>query len=156
MCHVCWRSMAICGSFLDRVCCDWKLLGIEICTLHYYIILILGVERNNDDSKRHYFSSNKHDAPGEIIRTECRQEALSQGVWDHPSCVRQKRKYSKVDSEYWMGRIKDVRKRSRVDDSSSSASSPCSSTASSPGSSSTSSPGSSSTSSPVSSSDPSS
>ena len=43
-------------------------------------LLFIGVEKNNDDSKRHYFSSNKHDAAGEIIRCEARlhqNEALS-------------------------------------------------------------------------------
>ena len=78
------------------------------------LMYTIGVEKNNDDSKCHYFSSNKHDAPGEIIRSECRQEALRQGVWDHPTCVRQKRSYSKVDSDYWNGGIKEVRKRSRT------------------------------------------
>ena len=84
---------------------------------------MIGVEKNNDDSKRRYFSSNKHDAPGEIIRTEYRQEALQQGVCDHPTCVRQKRNYSKVDSNYWdQGGIQAVRKRSRGDQSSSTSS----------------------------------
>ena len=84
---------------------------------------MIGIEKNNDDSKRHYFSSNKHDAPGEIIRTECRQEALQQGVCDHPTCVRQKRNYSKVDSDYWdQGGIQAVRKRLRGDQSSSNSS----------------------------------
>ena len=35
-------------------------------------LLFIGVEKNNDDLKRHYFSSNKHDAAGEIIRCEAR------------------------------------------------------------------------------------
>ena len=76
-----------------------------------------GVEKN-DDSKRHYFSSHKHDAPGEIIRSEYRQEALQEGVWDHPTCVRQKRSYTKHDDGYWNGGgIQDVRKRARDDHS---------------------------------------
>lgn len=83
------------------------------------IIFMIGVEKNNDDSKRHYFSSNKHDAPGEIIRTESRQEALQQGVWGHPTCIRQKRGYNKVDSDYWdHGGIQAVRKRFRGDQTS--------------------------------------
>ena len=86
----------------------------------YVLIRILGVEKNNDDSKRHYFSSNKHDAPGEIIRSEFRQEALRQGVWNHSTCIRQKRNYTKVDSGYWDGGgIQEVRKRSRGDDTAS-------------------------------------
>ena len=79
------------------------------------MIYFTGVEKNNDDSKRHYFSSNKHDAPGEIIRIECRQEALRQGAWDHPTCVR-KRSYTKQEEEYWTGGgIQEVRKRARED-----------------------------------------
>jgi len=34
------------------------------------------VEKNNDDSKRHYFSSNHHEAPAEIIRSDARLEML--------------------------------------------------------------------------------
>ena len=41
----------------------------------------LGVKKNNDNSNRHYFSSNKHDASGEMIRSKYQQEALQQGVW---------------------------------------------------------------------------
>ena len=37
---------------------------IMIVQLYY-----VGVEKNNDDSKRHYFSSNKMDAAGEIEET---------------------------------------------------------------------------------------
>ena len=88
-----------------------------IHTCYISLINFAGVEKNNDDSKCHYFSSNKHDAPGEIIRSECRQEALRQGVWDHPTCVRKKRSYTKHDDDYWTGGgIQEVRKRSREDD----------------------------------------
>ena len=52
-------------------------LGLIIT--HYTFLsntcFIAGVEKNNE-FKRHYFSSNKHDAPGEIIRSEARQEVL--------------------------------------------------------------------------------
>ena len=88
-----------------------------VVLVSYILCTIRGVEKNNDDSKRHYFSSNKHDAPGKINKSECRQEALRQGVWEHPSCVQQKRNYSKVDSDYWNEGIKEVRKRSRTENS---------------------------------------
>ena len=92
--------------------------------VHVHIMCILmmytGVEKNNNYSKRHYFSSNKHDAPGEIIRSEARQEALRQGVWNHPTCVCQKRSYAKCDESYWEGDdIQEVRKRAREDNSTS-------------------------------------
>lgn len=93
-----------------------------VVVVHITCILMVyaGVEKNNDDSKRHYFSSNKHDAPGEIIRSEARQEALRQGVWNHPTCVRQKRSYDKRDADYWEGGgIQEVRKRAREESTSS-------------------------------------
>ena len=40
----------------------------------------LGVEKNNDDAKRNYFSSNKHDAAREILVTEARQEELREDL----------------------------------------------------------------------------
>ena len=52
-----------------------------------------------DDSKRHYYSSNKHDAPAEIIRSDARLEMLQQGTGGYPSCERKKRKYDKT----WWG-----------------------------------------------------
>ncbi len=32
-----------------------------------------GVEKNNDDTKRHYYSSNRHDAARDILLTEARK-----------------------------------------------------------------------------------
>ena len=75
----------------------WRLF-----TIHYFDFIIfffgLGVEKNNDDSKRHYFSSNKHDAASEIIRCEARLEMLCSGTKGFPSCERQKCPYQKHDS----------------------------------------------------------
>ncbi|MCG8626156.1 MAG: hypothetical protein MJE68_29690 [Proteobacteria bacterium] len=69
------------------------------------------MEKNNDTSKRNYFSSNKHDAPGEIIRSDYRLNELQQGVWGHSTCVREKRPYCKRDTDYWEGGgIQAVRK----------------------------------------------
>ena len=72
---------------------------MEYCILFF----VAGVEKNNDDSKRHYYSSNKHDAPAEIIRSDARLEMLRQGTGGYPSCERKKRKYDKHDEEYWSG-----------------------------------------------------
>ena len=55
----------------------------------------------NDDSKRHYFSSNKQDVASEIIRCEAQLEMLRNGTKGFPSCERQKCPYQKHDSEYW-------------------------------------------------------
>ena len=52
-----------------------------------------GVEKNNDDSKRHYFSSNRHDAAAEIVRADERLEILRTD-WH-----REKRPYRKRQTE---------------------------------------------------------
>ena len=62
---------------------------------------MLGVEKNNDDSKRNYFSSNRHDATAEILKTEARLETLASGTDTIPSCRREKRAYHKRDTGYW-------------------------------------------------------
>ena len=79
--------------------------------MHIYNI---HVEKNNDDSKRHYFSSNKMDAAAEIVRSDYRLEVMRQGVWGHPSCQREKRKYTQCDEDYWSnGGIQEARKKAR-------------------------------------------
>ncbi len=35
-----------------------------------------GVEKNNDDAKRHYYSGKRHDAARDILLTEARMEKL--------------------------------------------------------------------------------
>ena len=76
--------------------------------------MYIGVENNNDDSKHHYFSSNKMDAAAEIVRCDYRLEGMRQGVWGHPSCHREKMKYTQRDDEYWNnGEIQETRKKAR-------------------------------------------
>ena len=53
------------------------------------IYLSTGVKKNNDTSKRNYFSSNRHDASAEIIRSDYRLEVLKRGAFGHPSCERE-------------------------------------------------------------------
>ena len=78
---------------------------------YWYNNITSGVEKNNDTSKRNY-SSNKHDTPGEIIRSDYHLNELQQGVWGHPSCVREKQPYHKRNTNYWEdGGIQAVRKR---------------------------------------------
>ena len=67
------------------------------------VLLFIGVEKNNDDLKQHYFSSNKHNAAGEIIRCEARLETLQNGIRGFPSCERKKRPYERQNYEYWNG-----------------------------------------------------
>ena len=82
---------------------------------YVHVLITLGVEKN-DTSKRNYFSSDKHDAPGEIIRSDYRLNELQWGVWGQPSCVREKRPYCKRDTDYWEGGgIQAVRKRQRTE-----------------------------------------
>ena len=42
----------------------------------YTFSILAGVEKNNDDGKRHYFSSNRHDAAAEIVRADERLEII--------------------------------------------------------------------------------
>ena len=62
-----------------------------------------GTEKNNDDARRNYFSSNHHDLTREILLTESRLEALEE-------YKREKRKYSKSDDSYWTSDIFNIRK----------------------------------------------
>ena len=63
------------GIFNLRKCLILKTKVVQ-CTLMYICMCTPGVEKNNDTSKRNYFSSNKHDAPGEIIRSDYRLNEL--------------------------------------------------------------------------------
>ena len=72
----------------------------------YSINNIIGVEKNNDVAKHTYYSSNKHDPCGEVIRMERRQDTLQH-------CKREKRPYHKNDTDYWTSGILEQRKRQR-------------------------------------------
>ena len=66
-----------------------------------------GVEKHSDDAKRNYFSSNRWDAPADIMMTEYRLEVLQE-------YSREKRAYTKRDSAYWHeGRIEALRAKRR-------------------------------------------
>jgi len=68
-----------------------------------------GVEKNNDDARRNYFSSNLHDPAGEILKAEIRSEYTEQ-------YKRVKRQYNKRDDDYWQnGGIEDSRKKQRTE-----------------------------------------
>ena len=62
----------------------------------------VGVEKNNDMAKKHYFSSNHQDAARDVILTEGRIEEGSK---------RQKRKYIKKDNDYWQDGIRQKRRK---------------------------------------------
>ena len=69
------------SSFLDRV--SKHLISI------FALFLRQMVWRRTEqyyDSKQHYFSSNKHNAAGEIILCEARLEMLQNGIRGFPSC----------------------------------------------------------------------
>ena len=59
----------------------------------YTFSILAGVEKNNDDGKQHYFSSNRHDAAAEIVRADERLEIL-RADWQ-----REKRPYRKRQTE---------------------------------------------------------
>eukprot|EP00731_Ephydatia_muelleri_P006815 Em0003g1063a len=66
-----------------------------------------GVEKHNDDSKRNYFSSNRWDAPAEIMLAEHRLELLQQ-------YAREKRHYTKHAAAYWHeGGMQEMRSQMR-------------------------------------------
>eukprot|EP00731_Ephydatia_muelleri_P031016 Em0022g530a len=66
-----------------------------------------GVEKHNDDSKRNYFSSNRWDAPAEIMLAEHRLELLQQ-------YAREKRHYTKHAAAYWHeGGMQETRSQMR-------------------------------------------
>ena len=59
------------------------MLLLSIITILMFINILLelttnysitGVEKNNDDAKRHYYSGNRHDAAHDILLTEARIE----------------------------------------------------------------------------------
>ena len=68
-----------------------------------YNLSTLGVEKNNDNAKHNFYSSNRHDPCGEVLRTEKRLEHLDR------SCRREKRPYHKHNQEYWSGGISEER-----------------------------------------------
>ena len=40
------------------------------------VLIFLGVERNNDEAKKHIFSRNMHNIAGEILKADARLELL--------------------------------------------------------------------------------
>ena len=81
-------------------------------TYMYMYSFHVGVQKNDNTSKRNYFSSNRHNAPAEIIGSDFRLESLKRGVWGHGSCDPEKVKYTKKNDECWNeGGIQEVRKR---------------------------------------------
>ena len=92
-------------------------MGTYIAVNYCLYMHIIGVEKNNDDAKHHYYSSNRHDAPKDILLTEARLEVLQR---DEPKVVRKKRSYKKRSTEYWEKGITEQRraKRLQVDDTS--------------------------------------
>ena len=65
------------------------------------------LQADNLDRRKHtYYSSNKHDPCGEVIRMERRQDTLQH-------CKREKRPYHKNDTDYWTSGILEQRKRQR-------------------------------------------
>ena len=68
-----------------------------------------GVEKNNDDAWRNYFSSNLRDPAGKILKAEIRSEYTEQY-----KCV--KRQYNKRDDDSWQnGGIEDSRKKQQTE-----------------------------------------
>lgn len=77
-------------------------LTIQLCTSD------VAVEKNNDDARRNYRSSNKLDGAKEIILADARMEVLTHYERD---C----RVYTKSSTEYWEKGIYSNRKRDHED-----------------------------------------
>ena len=69
------------------------------------VLNLLGVEKNNDQARKNYFSSDHKNAPQEVLHTEARL-AILKGM----GLERQKRKYNKVNTEYWKNIIYENRR----------------------------------------------
>jgi hypothetical protein len=67
-----------------------------------------GVEKNDDNAKHNFYSSNRHDPCGEVLRTEKRLEKLDD------ACRREKRAYAKQNQQYWSGGISTQRAAKRA------------------------------------------
>ena len=77
------------------------------CKAHFQL---QNFEKNNDDAKKNYYSSNRHDPCGDILVTEARIEELA-------DTARQKRPYTKRDDQYWEGGgIQEVRKKQKLNE----------------------------------------
>ena len=85
------KKFGNCITFPAKVCVklmctyiNFYILQLHMCVLcirYVHVHVHVGAEKNNDDSKRHYFSSNKMDAAAEVMRCDYRLEAMWQGVW---------------------------------------------------------------------------
>ena len=56
---------------------------------------------------------DRHNAARDILLTEARMEKLER---DTPTCIRQKREYTKHNREYWEKTILETRKRPCLDE----------------------------------------
>ena len=68
--------------------------GLDAFCIQRFMCTLLDVEKNNDDARRNYMSSNHHDAPKEVLLTEVRQHTLRM-------YAREKRRYQKSANDYW-------------------------------------------------------
>lgn len=66
------------------------------------------MEKNNDQAQRNYASSDHKNGPQEVLRTEARVEGLG--------LKRQKRKYDKVNTDYWEKTIFKNRRHDQEND----------------------------------------
>ncbi len=74
-----------------------------------------GMEKSNDDAKRHYYSGNRHNALLETFYWQRLEWRSLKEILD-PTCIRQKKEYTKRNSEYWEKTILETRKRPCLDE----------------------------------------
>ena len=63
----------------------------------------IAVEKNNDDARRNYHSSNRLDGAKEIVLADARLETLR-------DYSREKRPYNKTNSDYWERYLREEKK----------------------------------------------
>ena len=74
------------------------------CNTCMLLTNFIAVEKNNDDARRNYRSSNRLDGAKEIVLADARLETLR-------DYAREKRPYNKTNSDYWEKDIYEKRKR---------------------------------------------
>ena len=113
-CPPCWNRMET-WQFSGK---GNRVKGAYICMFTYMYVYYfhVGVE-NNDTSKRGYFSSNRHNAPAEITRSDFRLESLKCGVGGSWKLSSWKKEVNK-SNEYWNEGGFQVSKHARISSSS--------------------------------------
>ena len=68
-------------SCVTLICMCLPLVKVNDCyTCSIMVNVFLGVEKNNDDAKRHYFSGNSHNAARDILTEATELSTLNESL----------------------------------------------------------------------------